>query len=104
MGRYRDGDHIHLLFDGYEDGEHPEYIKGHVDIQKAREVLDREFYEEIKVMDVEHKYAFWGFADSFWRSEGCDHQLIVRDKLCRGCFKVTEIICKRGGAYEVGQQ
>jgi hypothetical protein len=47
-----DGEYIHLYFD--EPKDHPHYLRGHVPIEKAREVLA--FEQEVIVKSVQHKY------------------------------------------------
>jgi len=81
----KDGEYIYLIWDGRKEAF---YIKGHVSLEYATEVLERE--EEYTPDNATHKYARWGFASH----EDFKHQLNVYDTLRKGTFKVTECECR----------
>lgn len=80
------GQYILLYWDGEPEGY---YIKGHVALDVAQQVIERE--EEFTPRHVVHKYARWTFADEY-TPEGCDFTLKVYDKPQRGAFKITDCL------------
>lgn len=89
MAGEKDGEYI-LLYMDWKD--HPEYIKGWVDIEQAQKELDFQL-GDVNILEVEHTYAFWGVG----RDEMGDpcSMLNVRDNPGRGRFKVTECKVKK---------
>lgn len=93
-----DGEYIHLYFDEPED--HPYYLRGHVSIEKAGEVLA--FEREVIVKSVKHKYGRLvrvgpDHEDAF---DGLDTVFRVIDTPRPSYYKVTECepdLIKQGG-------
>lgn len=97
-----DGGYIHLYFD--EPKNHPYYLRGHVSIEKAGEVLA--FEREVIVKSVKHKYGRLvrvgpNHEDAI---DGLDTVFRVIDNPRASYYKVTECepdlseAAKQGGA------
>jgi hypothetical protein len=83
--REKDGEVIYMVWDGRREAY---YIKGHVSLEYATEVLERE--EEYTPDNATHKFAKWVLCNH----KDFKHQLNVYDTPRRGAFKVTECECK----------
>lgn len=88
MAMYKDGEHIYLLRD--ESG--PEYIRGHVSLKKAKEIIANSMGAEFEVISIRPTYAFFGVAVADG-GEPCQ-VFFLRDSPGRGRFKVTECTCR----------
>ena len=89
MAKYKHGEVIVLYF---EDYNHPEFIKGEVSLEEAKEIIGNYWGEERRVTAITHKYAFWGVGHDEM-GEPCSI-LYDRDEPGRGRFKVTECECE----------
>lgn len=83
--KYKEGEHIYLY---WEDNDHPEYVRGHVTAEQARNALEKSIGDipdgELKIA---HKYGRFGFSGN----SDFDHELYVYDKPQRGAFALTEV-------------
>lgn len=79
MARYKDGEYIYL----FRDESGPEYIRGHVSLKTAREIIANAMGAEFKVVSIRPTYAFFGVASDDG-GEPCQ-VFLLRDR-----FPVTE--------------
>lgn len=84
MARYKDGEYIYL----FRDEPGPEYIRGHVSLEKAKEIIANSMGAEFKVISIRPTYAFFGVAVADG-GEPCQ-VFLLRDSPGRGRFPVTE--------------
>lgn len=75
------------------DTEHrpPEYVRGHVSEQEAREAVHTETGCGDDPYTFTHRWARWEFPSSSMAACGCEKVLMVYDKKQRGMFAVTEL-------------
>ena len=97
-----DGGYIHLYFD--EPKNHPYYLRGHVSIEKAGEVLA--FEREVIVKSVKHKYGRLvrvgpNHEDAI---DGLDTVFRVIDNPRASYYKVTECEPDLSEAAKQGEQ
>jgi len=84
MARYNDGEYIYL----FRDEPGPEYIRGHVSLKKARDVIADLMGPEFQVTSIRPTYAFFGVVSTDG-GEPCQ-VFLLRDSPGRGRFPVTE--------------
>ncbi len=86
--KYAHGQYIDLVRDPYDHAHVPEYVRGHVTEQEAREALNRfERGMGDGTLTIEHKFGRFVFS----QSDEYDHELKVYSIPQRGAFKLTEV-------------
>lgn len=84
MSRYADGEVIELCWDGPEMAV---YVKGHMEPEKARAIIERE-HDGLRIRQPVPKYGRWSC--SAFAPEGCDMVLAVYTDRGRGRFPLME--------------
>ena len=89
--QYKQGDHILLNFEDYENEE---FFVGWISKEECAEAIKDHYGDDCEVIQIKrHCYAFWGFGvDSSCDSIRC---LYEREHGGRGRFKVTVAETKR---------
>lgn len=91
--KYKNGEMLILYWDGYPGYE---IIKGAVELAEAKAAVVKEFGEDAgsNIIDVEHKYGFWGMGID---DSGEPAQFLYeRDERGRGRFPITLAKTKDG--------
>ncbi len=73
----------------YGDDDLPEFIRGHVTVEAAKEAIARWDDRDLKsVTGIQHRWARWVPV----RNEDYDRELRLTDERARGTFAITEVV------------
>lgn len=84
--KHKIGELLNIYWDVGDD-DHPEYVRGHVSMQEAREAIKKFYGEVLGEFTLKHKYGRWVFSSS----QDYDRELKVYDEPQRGAFALTEL-------------
>lgn len=91
MAHYKEGDHIFLTFEDYNNEE---YFKGWLTLGECSEAIKVTYGGDCDVIRViKHTYAFWGIGNDICGEP--QQFLYERSNRGRGRFKVTIVESKR---------